>query len=188
MYSLERDLNDDPAFLGVVARLITGTVRTESVRRFVVIKIDNWFGSNWLGFRYKILGAAGAHEWDTANPELVPPFIPKRIVKQHTFELPGDSQEIRRVHRYQPSEHNRRNRLEKLVPGTALFWWSGGSALNGRGSVMAYLPGETGYRGWYAGFKRVESRRGVIHQTDWGPAELKGTSRRELSELLARAA
>src|SRR5262245_15989318 len=135
MYTLERDVHDDPAFVEVASRLITGAVCAEDVDRFVIVKIDNWFGSRWLGFRYKVLGAAGVREWNSAAPELVPPFIPGRVVSQQAFPLLEDAERTSRVHSFRHSAANRHNKLSNLVSGTALFWWSGLSASNARGSV-----------------------------------------------------
>jgi len=183
------EADDDTGFTDLVSRLIRGTVRSWSPRRVAVIKIDNWFGANWLGFCYKILGAAGMSKRDRACPELIPPFTPERVVSQRNFHYVGEDPaykvQLKRIHRRQSSEDNAFRKLDRITPDTGLFWWSGRSLPNGRGCLMAYLPGEEGFSGWYAGFKRNESYDRVVQRIEWIPAELKGTNRRELEAYLA---
>ena len=97
----------------------------------------------------------------------MPPFKPSRVVSEQFFER-RDPTSCRRldapvqVHLDQPGTENRQRRVRELFPRTAFFWWSGQTQVNGRGSLMAYMPGESEHSGWYV----ESSRDGGWHDTD----------------------
>ena len=190
MVDLERGADDDAAFVMVAQRLIHGAVETNGRCSFYVVKVDNWFGPKWLGFDHKILGIAGVFEVDGASPRLVPPFTPSRIVSTRYY-APESPEGFRgrhaTLHRRQTSEDNSRQKLKHIMPADGAFWWSGSSRDNGRGAVMAYLPGLGGHIGWYAGFKRVAHPTLDSAGDDWSSTQLRGIARKEIGEYIARA-
>jgi hypothetical protein len=49
--------DDAPDFVKQVEQVVNGIIHRHSPEIVVLPKIDNWFGSNWLGFSGKLLGA-----------------------------------------------------------------------------------------------------------------------------------
>ena len=154
--------DDDSAFANRVSVLIAGASKADGLRSIRIMKVDNWFGRRWLGFSHKALGAVGVHR---VGPALrVPPFKPSRILSEQRWEPTtsgswerADSQG--RVHVEQSSTENERRLVRELFPQTALYWWSGRTRSNGKGALMAYLPGERDHFGWYVEISRNGSWR-----------------------------
>jgi len=152
MIHLQLSITDDPAFADRVTALINGAAVAEGIRSVSVVKIDNWFGRRWLKFSHKIMGVVGCRGY---GPNLtLPPFKPSRVVSERCFERRDGSDwyqvaDPAPVHLDQPGTKNQWRRVRELFPDTAFFWWSGGSRTNGRGSLMAYLPGACAHSGWY---------------------------------------
>ncbi len=167
--TLHVEETDDPAFARfVLAALHRLGELYEPVASYVV-RIDNWFSQRWLRFSHKCLGSFGV-----ASSELViPPFVPNRVVSEDFFGRLTD--EPIALHRHQTSSSNASRRLKSLVPQAALFWWSGGSKANGRGSLMAYLPTIEGHVPTY-----VELKRGEV----WSVVTCVGVDSRVLREIL----
>jgi len=162
-------------FTSKVSQLITAVVSATSPGEFYVIKIDNWFGPKWSEFSHKALGAVGF----ARRPLVIPPFVPNRIISEDVFTLGGSgeyqqSKPKKPLHVEQVSSANAGRKLSILLPNSALFWWSGQSATNGHGSLMAYLPTPEGHRPWYIGFTGGET---------WRPGVMRGISRSELRSL-----
>ena len=55
--NLTSDSTDDPQFVGLVARIISGAAVTHLPPEVRVFKIDHWFDHKWLAFSGKLLGA-----------------------------------------------------------------------------------------------------------------------------------
>jgi hypothetical protein len=53
-----------------------------------------------------------------------------------------------------PSTRALRRKAAEVAPEELLTWYSGSTADNGRGSLMAYVPIEGSYWAWYVGFER----------------------------------
>ena len=75
------EVDDAPGFLSQVQALADGLLRSFHPSSVVVIKIDNFFGSKWLHFSGKALGALGV--WKKRLN--IPPFVPERVVWQRAF-------------------------------------------------------------------------------------------------------
>ena len=125
------------------------------------------------------MGAFGLASQDL----VVPPFVPGRIVSETVFTL-GESGEYvegpptKPIHIEQTSGANAARKLSRLLPSAAIFWWSGKSAANGRGSLMAYLPTPDGHVPWY-----IE----LTGQDTWRPSVTKGITSSELQSYKAEA-
>jgi hypothetical protein len=170
VFTLELPLgdDDDPDFILLIARLISGAVITHRPAELIIVKIDHWFDHKWLGFSGKFLGAVGA--W---RPQVtIPPFVANRIVGQmhffrdeehgtYVYDGPGP-----RIHHSGSSGSNLYRRVSKVVPATALFWCSGDTRLTRRGSLMGYNPVEKEYWTWFLDFNRgadwqITKRKGI---------------------------
>lgn len=169
MIELTAASDDDPEFVALVSRLITGTAVTHHVAELLTYKIDNWFDHKWLGFSGKVLGALGV--W--SRPLTLPPFVSNRVVDGWSFqrdEVGGAYRQIDSppdVHHRGWSAENRKRGVARIVPDSALFWFSGNTAITGRGSLMAYVPvNDQEHWPWFVaivrdGEWRIQRRKGI---------------------------
>ena len=176
--------DDATDFVSIVERVILGIVARHSPKTLVVIKIDNWFGSNWLGFSGKALGLLGVWSKPYDRPAdgiRIPPFVPNRVVSQRRFSGPN-SAEIdsgKPIHARVVSTVALLRKAAAVAPNTALFWYSGNSLTAGRGAVMAYTPVENSYWPWYAGWQQDGA---------WRLVETWDMKRQDLARLLEQGA
>jgi hypothetical protein len=166
--------DDDAGFLSVVDRLVRGVVGLHLPQRFLVFRIDNWFGDRWLRFSGKALSALGVRN---SSHVVVPPFVQNRITAQCCFERSGDAQYSyvgagANIHHDGPSSQNLINRAKAQAPEAALFWFSGNSKANGRGSIMGYTPCPEKYWSWFLEYSRSPDWR-LATQIDFHPSEMK---------------
>jgi hypothetical protein len=153
--------DDAPDFVRQVEQVASGIIRRHAPESVVLIKIDNFFGSKWLGFSGKVIGLLGV--WDKpydrpADNIRVPPFVPNRVVSQRRFASPS-YKEIdggKSIHKHIPSSLALSRKAAGIVPRAALVWYSGNSIATGRGAVMAYVPVDGSYWPWYAALEAGE--------------------------------
>src|SRR5882672_4353063 len=121
MRFLDEDATDDSKFVKWLDSIIAGAFQELRATQLYVVKVDNWFGKRWLGFSGKSLGAIGVAKRDLT----IPPFIPSRIVSEVRFVRPGTVRlKHPHIHLYQPSGENLNRKIEQIVPGATLFWYS----------------------------------------------------------------
>lgn len=168
MIDLGTDPDDDRGFIELISRLTAGAAVTHRPFDLLIYKINNWFDHKWLGFSGKTLGALGVWAW----PLTLPPFVSNRVIRGWYYqrdEVGGGYSEKASppdVHHKGWSAQNLHRRCEEIVPASALLWFSGNSATNGRGSLMAYIP--VAYQElwpWYIAFTR---------DGEWKKAHRKG--------------
>ena len=149
--------DDSADFIGIVQGLVNGLLVRETPPSLRLIKTDNWFGSKWLGFSGKKLGAFGV----SMDELTIPPFVPNRILSERTVVGPPyiDVLNDRSLHMSVASSIALTRRAGEFAPGAILMWYSGGSISIGRGSVMAYIPTEDVYSTWYTEWASSESWR-----------------------------
>ena len=156
--------DDAPEFVDLVERTLCGILRRYAPPVVILIKIDNWFGSRWLGFAGKFLGAAGVtlnvNKGRTSGIR-IPPFVPERVLSQRRFVAPAfdeiDAGEP--IHKHVPSRTALRRKIAVEAPGQAIIWYSGNSEVNGRGALMAYIPFDDSYWPWFVDIKKADARR-----------------------------
>jgi hypothetical protein len=174
------EFDDAPDFIRQVERVANGVIRSHAPETLVLIKIDNWFGSKWLGFSGKALGAVGV--WNKpynrpADKIRIPPFVPNRVVSQRRFGGPA-YEEIdsgKPIHKQIPSDLALVRKAATTEPTAALVWYSGNSEATGRGAVMVYVPVGDSYWPWYAALKMGEP---------WRVTETWDIKREDLSGLM----
>ncbi len=86
------EIDDAPDFVRQVEQVANGVIRRHAPETLVLIKIDNYFGSKWLGFSGKALGLLGVWhnpDYHPANNIRIPPFVPNRVVSQRRFAGPA---------------------------------------------------------------------------------------------------
>jgi len=155
-------LDDAPDFIRQVEQLANGVIRLHAPEAIVLIKIDNFFGSKWLGFSGKPLGAISIWFNPSYNPAAIvriPPFVPNRVVSQRRFSSPT-YEEIdcgEPIHKRMPSRVALNRTVATVAPKSALVWYSGEGKATGRGAVMAYVPAGDSYWLWYAALEAGES-------------------------------
>ena len=175
----ESEPTDDPQYLEWVEAVITGVHEALKTDLFFVVKIDNWFGKRWLGFSGKVLGAFGVGK----KKLTLPPFIPARVVSQHRFGQAGtDPGRQNQLHVRQLSSQNLQRYTEIVLKDASAFWYSGGSASNGRASFMAYVSTPDGHWPWYVSLRRKETWQ-VVECIGIGIQELDAFIRRGIEEL-----
>ena len=179
---IQTEPGDAPGFVSFVAAVANGILRRHAPPELILIKINNWFGSNWLGFSGKALGAIGVWHnpsYHPANIVRIPPFVPNRVLSQRKFSAPT-YEEIysgKPIHRRMPSRLALNRTVATAAPKSALIWYSGESKVTGRGAVMAYIPADDSYWLWYAAFGAGESWK-------WNVTETLDIKRQDLSKLM----
>jgi hypothetical protein len=156
------DIDDASDFIRQVEQVTNGVIRRHAPETLVLIKIDNFFGSKWLGFSGKALGAIGVWHnpsYQPANIVRIPPFVPNRVVSQRRFS--GPTYEGidcgKPIHQRMPSRVALNRTAASAAPKSALIWYSGESKVTGRGAMMAYVPADDSYWLWYAALETGES-------------------------------
>ncbi len=163
--------SDDPEFVAWVEQVINGVENRFEADQIYVVKIDNWFGQRWLGFSGKTLGALGLRK----SRLTLPPFVPSRVLSQQRFFEEGARHRPRqRLALWQRSGENLQRYADIVVHDASVFWYSGSTAENGRGSLMAYVLTSEGHWPWYVGVRRTGA---------WRVVEAVGISRRELKDI-----
>ncbi len=167
------EYDDAEEFVADVERVTKGLVHQYAPTQIVLIKINNWFGSNWLGFSGKVLGAVGY--WKATLT--VPPFVPNRVVWQKRFAAPTYDETVagKPVHVRKPSELAMARKMSEVAPGAAVVWYSGNSQKTGRGCVLVYVPTGESYWSWYASWANEQS---------WRIVETQRINREDLSKLM----
>lgn len=147
------EAGDADAFLAYAEALVAGLCTLYRPVQLHAIKIDNWFGPKWLRFSGKMFGIVGVQR----HKLTLPPFVPNRVVFEQTFERVGEA-ELYRVakaqrlfHIAQKSPQNLNRYVHDLAPTMAILWFSGASAENGQGAIMAHVPAGEVHWSWYVG-------------------------------------
>lgn len=155
-----------------VCEIANGIAHRYAPQTLILIEVDSWFGSKWLGFSGKRLGALGV--W--TEPLSIPPFVPARIVSQRRFISPdyAETNAGPALHRIVPSSVAIGRKLAAIEPNAAVLWYSGDVTENRRSSLMAYLPTQDSYFHWYASWQK---------QDEWKLEETVNISRPELTSL-----
>jgi hypothetical protein len=191
MIDLHKTETDDANFLSVVSILIEYFYQKYTPKNICTIHIDNWFGDKWLGFRGKMLGAAGVRDKDLDSKLVLPPFNPSRVLDTTTYgienNIVSDIQK-RDLHIYQMSESN----LENYAYGFGLFvWYSANTRINTQGSIMTHykenpikiIPNsEDGYRlvkPKYAAYYVMLKKK-----TNWELSKILGSDHEDIKGLL----
>jgi hypothetical protein len=155
------EIGDAPDFVRHVEQVTNGVIRLHAPETLVLIKIDNYFGSKWLGFSGKVLGAVGVWHnpsYHPANNVRIPPFVPNRVVSQRRFCGPdyGEIDGGKPIHKRIRGGTALKRMAATEAPKSALVWYSGESEVTGRGAVMAYVPAGDSYWLWYAALETGE--------------------------------
>jgi hypothetical protein len=161
---------DAEGFIAKAEVCAKGLLRLVRPAEFILVRINNWFGPKWLPF------SAPTNDPDAgilAKNLSLPLFVPNRVIEQRNFRAP-EYEELAgepSVHIPTRTSYARQHLMSDLLPSTAILWFSGNSRVNGRGSVLVYLPVGERYHAWYAGW----SGSGI-----WQLVLVKGTAAQDL--------
>ena len=165
---------DDPAFVGLVDRILIGAIGCYKPRQLYVIQIDTWFDHKWKEYS----GRRGYCQNVWLDPLTPPPFVPKRVKSQLTFDRSEaepfvfDRTKAPALHIHQNSPDNAHRRLKAITPAGLYLWYSSGTIKFDRGSLMVYSVQGDDNLGWYASFlKRGEWKLGLTKGIS--PSELR---------------
>jgi hypothetical protein len=167
------EINDADAFIAQVDALANGILGKHTAESLILIKVNSWFGSRWLGFAGKTLGALGV--WpDNLS---VPPFVPSRIISQKRFTAPNCSEMASGapLHRKVRSSDAILRKIAATELSAAVLWYSGNSKITGHGSAMAYIPASNSYSCWYVSWAKRDA---------WHVEETVGITRQGLTFLI----
>jgi hypothetical protein len=184
MQVAHRSEGDAQPFVAQVEAVVAGLLDHHCPKRLRLLHVDNWFGPKWLGFSGKVLGLLGI--WRDKEDLTLPPFVPARILAEQLWAADpasdlgyGKVAVDSSIHRRQPSGANLKRLAASVAPGEALVWYSGNSVANQRGSLMAYIPTDDGYRTFYVQW---------LANPEWVVSQMKGLSPDDLQMLLSDAA
>jgi len=127
------DDDDDTAFITLVQQTISGSINSSSLEHFSVIKIKNWFDDKWTGFGGVHRDHSGLLSFEPGLPvtrrgnKALPPFARSRIINSKTYGNPRENP-------------------------AGFYYFSGNSKSNGRGSLLASIPGSKERWDWYVGY------------------------------------
>lgn len=159
--------SDDPGFMLCATELVCGIVGGMALPRYQTFRIDNWFGPKWLGFCGKLVGAVGVAN---SRNVVIPPFVQNRLTAQSLFVRNDDGRysfhgDGPQIHNIGSSKSNFKNYARDIAPDTILFWISGNSKSNRRGSLMSYKPGPDNYWMFYVEYQKNDG--------DWSVSQHK---------------
>jgi hypothetical protein len=166
------DQYDTSEFTRQIECIVSAVISDASPLQFYVVKIDNWFGQKWLRY-FRTREDQIKHQ--NFEP-YIPPFKPSRIKSELLFTL-GES------HRYEESQltkslHKGKTSGPNRFPAdSVIFWWSGNSKCNGRGSLITCVPTPVGPVSWY-----IE----LSEQYSWHPSVMKRISISQLEHYMCK--
>ncbi|MGH9734011.1 MAG: hypothetical protein ACRD8A_05425 [Candidatus Acidiferrales bacterium] len=155
VFDLTAQEDDSVEFIERVKICTDWVARKLRPTEIFLIKVDNWFGDNWLGFSGKTLGQPGV--WKSKLT--VPPFVPHRIIWERRFAgLTCEQKPIREmIHVEAKGKQPQLRTVAEIAPNASLVWFSGSSLRNGRAALMAYLLYNNSY--WILVHRLVRTRR-----------------------------
>jgi len=150
---------DDVDFIHLARTALADEVNIVS-REIYLVKIDQWFGKQWLHFTGKLMGAVGF--WKRRLT--VPPFHPNRVVFERHFVLDGKAaayvegtSACDALHIHQTSEENTRRYIDDVSDSGTFIWYSGDTLKSGRGCMMVYVVCADERSEWYVEIIRDRS-------------------------------
>ena len=167
--------NDAEQFVAAVDGVVDGLMRRYQPTKVILIQIDNWFGTKWLGFSGVAMLQLGVRRQTLT----IPPFVPNRVISQRTFVGPfyeevGSGEPI---HLRVSSRVAIGRKASEVAPNATLVWYSANSKSTGRGSLMVYFASGDAYRPWYSQWEGGKS---------WHLAKSTGIEPLDLLNLMNR--
>ncbi|MGB8354133.1 MAG: hypothetical protein WCD79_09625 [Chthoniobacteraceae bacterium] len=155
MITIQPRHEDDPSFLDQVRWIVAGCVDQYKPAEVYIIRIRDLFDYKWCYFSGKTLGTLGVHSFYDLT---LPPFVPGRVICQDHYErVEADggiykASDAPLLHIHQRSEANLKRVIRKTTNQGTIFWYSSGSTVAGRGSLMVYNVSPSMKFGWHVMF------------------------------------
>lgn len=174
--TIDPDPSDDPAFVGLVEKVVRNLDTEFHPKEFLVIEIKNWFDHKWLKFSGRTtvafpergvdLPRTGACRIESALEEsfrekiTFPPFNPSRVIREQRWAY-DTSAKRHLVHRKRRrhSSCNLQRRVTGFAQSAVFAWFSSGTQANEQGSLMVDRVGKGVVETWYASLKKADSWR-----------------------------
>lgn len=166
MISIAAIKGDDADFIALVNRIVGRILQEDNPSDVFLIRINCWFDHKWRTFSGKLLGAVTVRQQRLT----IPPFVPERVLTQHTYTLDEDSASYRPVdapalHLRQPSGDNL-NRFIARLSRAGLFVWFSGDTQSAAGCIMVYFCRGDLQTSWYAALRagkpwRIDKLQGI---------------------------
>ena len=160
MITIPKSQEDDPSFVDEVQWIVTGCLDQYKPAEVYIIHIRDWFDYKWCYFSGKTFGALGVSKFCDLT---LPPFVPNRVLAQDHYariQVDGDVYELSDappLHIEQTSEANFKRFIRRTTNDGIIIWFSSGSILTGRGSIMVYNVTPNIKFGWHVTFvKKVK--------------------------------
>lgn len=183
---------DDPYFIELTNRLISGLLARFSPENFWIIQVDNWFDHKWLRFSGYGLVASNIpmDRYDTVKAPsfqekvTFPPFTPNRILGQWSYKRSGNDYEefpslaLPHGTKRRQSDMNLRRRVQDFSQSACFVWYSSNTVGTGKGSVMIYKVLQGEIDAWFVSFDRV------VETFQWRVLATKGINRTAIQDLL----
>jgi hypothetical protein len=170
--------DDDESFVRMISAVASNIVFSVQPNDCYILKLDNWFDHKWLLWPGQRPWAEGTVHEKTP----LPCFTPARIVSQvhflRTTDPPGykHATDMKCIHDYDGWYPRKTHRwLSDFSDSGVFVWYSGNTAVNGRGSLMVYMNTDASNSAWYASFQKKRA---------WAVRACKPISRREVESLL----
>lgn len=175
--------NDSPDFIRIVAAFINHFCEIHNPAELCGIKIKNWFDHKWLNYSGAglIPFVPEIPKYDVALTDFwkekvtLPPFHRKRVISETNYAIMDTKNNPMKklLHKYQKDKMN--NRLERYSKDAVIFWYSSGSNISQKGSLMVYLMQKEKVSTFYISF---------LCKDFWKINKTKGIAKVEIEALL----
>jgi hypothetical protein len=185
---------DDSKFADTMYSIADGILAQHRPKELYVTAIDNWFDHKWLRFSgigvvpfefpSFMNGADAALDEFSQDKVTLPPFSPKRIIRQIYFRRDGSTSVYVKQERRTPlhkkqresSSKNLQRRILDISDSGLFVWYSSNTLSQERASIMVYSVKNDEIETWFASFRKAAHWK--LHVT-------KGIDRELVQDLMS---
>jgi hypothetical protein len=185
---------DDSKFADTMYSIADGILAQHRPKELYVTAIDNWFDHKWLRFSgigvvpfefpSFMNGADAALDEFSQDKVTLPPFSPKRIIRQIYFRRDGRTSVYVKQERRTPlhkkqresSSKNLQRRILDISDSGLFVWYSSNTLSQERASIMVYSVKNDEIETWFASFRKAAHWK--LHVT-------KGIDRELVQDLMS---
>jgi hypothetical protein len=185
---------DDSKFADTMYSIADGILAQHRPKELYVTAIDNWFDHKWLRFSgigvvpfefpSFMNGADAALDEFSQDKVTLPPFSPKRIIRQIYFRRDGRTSVYVKQERRTPlhkkqresSSKNLQRRILDISDSGLFVWYISNTLSQERASIMVYSVKNDEIETWFASFRKAAHWK--LHVT-------KGIDRELVQDLMS---
>ncbi len=166
----------DPSFITLIREICLGLIRRVVPDDVFLVQIDNWFDHKWLDLI--VWNSQSAEALDEHTP--IPMFNPSRVFTEEHYARTSDSDSglhvapVKEIHGDDGVARRKHRKPVHWTNNGVFLWYSGRTAHNGRGSLMALVYTPSLKFAWYVLLARRET---------WAIDRAKGIAPQELRSL-----